>query len=289
VGQIYLPEVNKALAVGCIALTLGFKSTTNLAAAYGIAVTGTMIITTLLFHRVTRDLWGWPVWRTRLLTGVFLLVDVAFFSANALKITQGGWFPIVVALGVFALMSTWKAGRWIVHQTLREGSLPLDLFIADIGRRDLARVPGTAVFLTSDASGAPPVLLHHLKHNKVLHQRVLLLSIHTRDIPAVPLVERLEIRELGEGFLAVIAHYGFMETPDIQALFELLKSRGIELKMVETSFYLGRETLLATGKAKLARWRKKLFILMSRNAQSATAYFGLPPNRVVELGAQIQL
>ena len=288
-GQIYVPEVNKALAVGCIALTLGFASTSNLAAAYGIAVTGTMMITTLLFHRVTRDLWGWPAWRTRALTGVFLAVDLGFFLANAVKITQGGWFPIAVAIVVFTLMSTWKAGRRIVQEVLREGSLPIEMFISDIARKQLARVPGSAVFLTSDASGAPPVLLHHLKHNKVLHQRVLLLSIQTRDIPTVPHEERLQIRDLGEGFLLVIASYGFMQTPDMHQLLEDLKSRGVELKMVDTSFFLGRETLLSTGKSKLARWRKKLFIVMARNAQSATAYFGLPPNRVVELGAQIQL
>jgi KUP system potassium uptake protein len=257
VGQIYLPDVNKLLALGCIALTLGFQSTTNLAAAYGIAVTGTMVITTLLFHRVTRDLWGWPPWRTRLLTALFLLVDLSFFSANAVKFPQGGWFPIVVALLVFTVMSTWKRGRQIVQQGLREGSLAMDLFIEDIARRHLARVPGPAVFLTSDASGAPPVLLHHLKHNKVLHQRVLILSIHTQDIPLVPHSERVRIKELGEGFFVVLADYGFMETPDMPGLLEELKPMGLHLKL--------------------------------RNAQSATAYFGLPPNRVVELGAQIQL
>ncbi len=289
VGQIYMPEVNKALAVGCIALTLGFGSTSNLAAAYGIAVTGTMVITTLLFHEVLARLWRWPAWKAWALTGVFLLVDCAFFGANIIKVGQGGWFPIVVAASVFTLMSTWKRGRQLVSATLREGSLPLDLFIPDIARRQLPRVPGTAVFMTSDPSGAPPVLLHHIKHNKVLHQRVLIMSLITREVPHVPEEERLEVEELGEGFWTATGSYGFMETPELDKLRAALAARGLELKPGETSYYLGRETLLPTGPAKLARWRKKLFIVMSRNAQSATAFFGLPPNRVVELGAQVQL
>ncbi|HEX9892592.1 MAG TPA: potassium transporter Kup [Gemmatimonadales bacterium] len=289
VGQIYLPEVNKALAVGCIVLTLGFRSTSNLAAAYGIAVTGTMVITTLLFHRVMTEVWNWPAWRAGLVTGVFLVVDLSFFGANIVKIGQGGWVPIAVAGGVFALMSTWKRGRAIVRTALREGSLPLDLFIPDVAKRQLHRVPGTAVFMTSDAAGAPPVLLHHIKHNKVLHQRVVIMSFTTRGVPHVPREERLEVRELGEGFWVVVGHNGFMETPDLSQVREGLAAKGLELKPAETSYYLGRETLLPTGSSKLARWRKKLFIVMSRNAQSATAFFGLPPNRVVELGAQIQL
>ena len=289
VGQIYLPEVNKALAVGCIGLVLGFRNTTNLAGTYGVAVTGTMTITSILYAGVARYCWNWSVWRVALIVGPILLVDLAFAGANITKIPHGGWFPILVATLVFILMSTWKRGRHIVSTSLREGSLPLDLFIPDVARRKLPRVPGTAVFMTSDASGAPPVLLHHIKHNKVLHQRVLIMSFTTENVPHVPLAERLDVKELGEGFWMVVGRHGFMETPDMDEVREDLAAKGLALTPAETSYYLGRETLLPTGHSKLAGWRKRLFIVMSRNAQSAAAYFGLPPNRVVELGAQIQL
>ncbi len=300
IGQIYIPEVNQALLVGCLALVAGFQSSTNLAAAYGIAVTGTMMITTLLFHTVACERWHWPVWRARALTLLFLIVDVAFFSANVVKITQGGWFPLVVAVAIYTLMTTWNRGRARLAAIVRENTLPMDLFLADVGRRQPHRVPGTAVFLTSDTTGAPPVLLHHLKHNKVLHERVMLMSVVTEEIPQVDQEERVECRELGEGFYQVVAHYGFMETPDIPAVLRQLSTvgNGKALKPAETSFYLGRETLIASrknpapgsvdGVGRMSHWRKRLFILMTRNARSATAFFGLPPNRVVELGAQIQ-
>ncbi len=300
IGQIYIPEVNQALLVGCLALVAGFQSSSNLAAAYGIAVTGTMMITTLLFHTVACERWHWPVWRARALTLLFLIVDVAFFSANVVKITQGGWFPLVVAVAIYTLMTTWNRGRARLAAIVRENTLPMDLFLADVGRRQPHRVPGTAVFLTSDTTGAPPVLLHHLKHNKVLHERVMLMSVVTEEIPQVDQEERVECRELGEGFYQVVAHYGFMETPDIPAVLRQLSTvgNGKALKPAETSFYLGRETLIASrknpapgsvdGVGRMSHWRKRLFILMTRNARSATAFFGLPPNRVVELGAQIQ-
>jgi KUP system potassium uptake protein len=300
IGQIYIPEVNQALLVGCLALVAGFQSSSNLAAAYGIAVTGTMMITTFLFHTVACERWHWPVWRARALTALFLIVDVAFFGANLVKITQGGWFPLVVAVAIYTLMTTWNRGRARLAAIVRENTLPMELFLADVGRRQPHRVPGTAVFLTSDTSGAPPVLLHHLKHNKVLHERVMLLSVVTEEIPLVDQEERVECRELREGFYQVIAHYGFMETPDIPAVLRQLNTagNGKALKPAETSFYLGRETLIATrknptpgsvdGVGRMSHWRKRLFILMTRNARSATAFFGLPPNRVVELGAQIQ-
>jgi KUP system potassium uptake protein len=305
IGQIYIPEVNHALFVGCLALVLGFRTVNNLAAAYGIAVTGTMIITTLLFHTVACDRWHWPRWRARTLTALFLLVDAAFFSANLIKIEEGGWFPIVVALGIYVLMTTWSRGRARLAAIVRVNTLPLDLFLSDVARRRPQRVPGTAVFLTSDPNGAPPVLLHHLKHTKVLHEKVMLMSVVTEEIPTVDEEEKVECRELGEGFFQVIAHYGFMESPDIPAVLRTLgkasgDGRPAGIKATETSFFLGRETLIATHNSRTARgapndgfgkmslWRKKLFILMTRNARSATAFFGLPPNRVVELGAQIQ-
>jgi KUP system potassium uptake protein len=307
-GQIYIPEVNQLLWLGCVALVIGFQSSNNLAAAYGIAVTGTMTITTLLFHTIVRDTWGWTKWRARALTMLFLVVDLAFFSANLVKIAEGGWFPIVVAVGVYALMTTWNRGRARLAALVRENTLPMDLFLTDVARRRPHRVPGTAVFLTSDPQGAPPVLLHHLKHNKVLHEKVMLLSVLTEEIPQVDEDDRVECRELGEGFYQVVAHYGFMETPDVPAVLNALGSpsrngRPVPVKVMETTFYLGRETLIITQQdrarpgvpvgdggapGKMSRWRKKLFILMTRNARSATAFFGLPPNRVVELGAQIQ-
>jgi len=288
-GQIYIPEVNKVLAIGTIALVLAFGDSSNLAAAYGIAVTGTMIITSVLFHEILVRKWHWPTWRATLLTGVFLAVDLAFFGANIIKVWQGGWVPILAAIVIFLLMTTWREGRAIVQRVLSDSSLQLELFLKDLERKDVPRVRGTAVFMTSDADVAPPVLLHHLKHNKVLHDRVVLMSFRTQGVPAVSEAERLSLQDWGLGFHSVVARYGFMETPELPQLLPRLSALGLVLKPHETSYYLGRETLLATGKAKLARWRKQLYIIMARNAQSATAYFGLPPNRVVELGAQIQL
>jgi KUP system potassium uptake protein len=294
IGQIYLPEVNAVVGAATVALVLGFQSSSRLAAAYGIAVTGTMIITTLLFHRVARDLWRWSRLQAWPLTFLFLAVDVSFFGANVVKIEEGGWFPIAAAGLVFALMSTWKRGREALSVSLRDAGLPLDLFLDDIRRRNPQRVPGTAVFMTGNTANAPPVMLHHLKHNKILHERVVLTSLLTEEVPFVPDGERVTVRDLGSGFFQVVARYGFMETPDVPALLASLPRRPaagprLELRPMDTTYYLGRETLLPTGPAKMRPWRKRLFIIMSRNAQTATAFFGLPPNRVVEMGAQIQL
>jgi KUP system potassium uptake protein len=292
-GQIYIPQVNTLLAVACIGLVLAFQNSSNLAATYGVAVTGTMTITTLLFAVVAWRLWRWPLWRVGFVVGGLLIVDLAFFGANLLKVPDGGWFPLLVAAGVYVLMSTWKRGRDRLSQISSENTLPVELFLADIARRKPPRVPGVAIFLTSVEGGAPPVLLHHLKHNKVLHERVVLMSVRTEEIPAVDDDERVRCSELGEGFYQVIARYGFMETPDVPSALRLLGAPGapnpVQLKPMEASFFLGRETIIPTGKGWMARWRKKLFTVMARNAQSAAAFFNLPPNRVVELGAQIQL
>ncbi len=303
-GQIYVPEANWALWLGTIFLVVTYRTSTNLAAAYGIAVTGTMLMTTFLFHTIMCERWKWPVWRARALTALFLAVDLAFFSANLIKIQEGGWFPILVGMGVYVLMTTWNRGRARLQAIVHENTLQMDLFLADVARRKPTRVPGTAVFLTSDRSGAPPVLLHHLKHNKVLHEKVILMSVVTEEIPAVDDEDRVECRDLGEGFFQVIAHYGFMQSPDIPSALALLGKQDIggkpvAIKAMETSFFLGRETLIITRNAparlpapdpigKMSMWRKRLFVLMTRNARSATSFFGLPPNRVVELGAQIQ-
>jgi KUP system potassium uptake protein len=294
VGQIYIPEVNWALGLATIALVLGFKSSSNLAAAYGIAVTGTMTITTVLFHRVARDRWHWPRWVTWPLSILFLAVDLSFFSANFVKIEEGGWFPLGAAAAVFALMSTWKRGREALRAQIQGAGLPLELFLPDLDRNPPLRVSGTAVFMASNPGGVPPVLLHHLKHNKMLHQRVLLVSVVNEEIPSVRDADRVTVKALGGGFFQVIGRYGFMETPNVPALLASLPSGAIpgprvELSLMDTTYYLGRETLLPTGPSRLAGWRKWLFIVMARNAQTASAFFGLPPNRVVEMGAQIQL
>ena len=287
-GQIYIAEVNKALMVGCIGLVLGFRSSSALAAAYGIAVTGTMAITTLLFFFISHDEWKWSLPRAGAFLSVFLIIDLAFLVANAVKVEHGGWFPLVVAVALYIMMSTWKRGRTLLQDLLRSASLPIDLFLEDVKRRKPPRVPGTAVFMTSDTSGAPVVLLHHLKHNKVLHEQVILLSVLTADVPEVPASERLKLDPLGEGFYRAIAHFGFMQTPSVREILSRCEMLGIKARQSDTSFYLGREELIPTGNTPMARWRKKLFVFMGRNARAATQFFGLPPNRVVELGAQIE-
>jgi KUP system potassium uptake protein len=312
IGQIYVPQVNTMLWIACIGLVLTFQTSSALAATYGVAVTGTMMATTVLLLVVARTRWKWRVGQVVLLGGLFLVVDLAFFGTNLFKIPDGGWFPLVVATAVYLLMSTWKKGRVRLSEIVLENTLPLDLFLSDIAKRKPLRVPGIAVFLTSVRGGAPPVLLHHLKHNKVLHEKVILLSVMGEEIPQVDEADRVKYRELGEGFCEVVAYYGFMETPDVPSMLQLLTlekgdGRKLRVEVMTTSFYLGRETLIPTDgkraraaaqagpsaepvlpRLKMARWRKKLFIFMTRNAQSATAFFGLPPNRVVELGAQIQ-
>jgi KUP system potassium uptake protein len=259
-----------------------------------------MMTTTVLFAAVARERWQWRLWQVLAVAVPLLAVELAFFLANLTKVPHGGWVPLAVAAAVFTLMSTWKRGRRILTARLQENALPLQMFIDDVARRQPVRVPGAAIFMTSDPTGVPPVLLHHLKHNKVLHERVTLLSVMTREVPQVPEEERMESTELGEGFWLVVGHYGFMESPDVPDLLERMRAHGRTQSMMETSFYLGHETLIAvrgrprTGSAtdllsrRMPYWRKKLFVLMTNNAPSATTFFGLPPNRVVELGAQIQ-
>ena len=288
-GQIYIPEVNYALLVLCLVLVLAFGSSTNLAAAYGIAVTGTMGITTIVYWVVLRETWGWPLWRASLLAGSFLVVDLAFFGANAVKIAHGGWVPLAMATALFAIMTTWKAGRRELALKIRADMLPFDIFMDDVRESKPHRVKGTAVFMASAASGTPPVLLHHFKHNQVLHKTVILLSIETMRVPEVAASKRLEVIPHGEGVYRIIARYGFMEAPNVPTLLAQCAELGVPAEPGSTSYYLGRETLLASGQSKMAHWRKGLFAFISRNARSATAYFGLPPNRVVELGMQVDL
>ncbi|HEY8832240.1 MAG TPA: potassium transporter Kup [Gemmatimonadaceae bacterium] len=293
-GQIFVPEVNRALALGCVFVVLYFQSSSALGAAYGIAVTGTMAITTILFYVLARSHWQWSIWRAGALTAFFLIIDLAFFGANLLKILQGGWVPLAIGLGIFVLMTTWQRGRLIVRSLLVDASIPLDALLKDLGddnpdkRFKPARVPGTAVFLTSESKDAPLVLLHHLKHNKVLHDNVVLLSIMVAQVPEVPITERVEVTCFPHNFSRVKAKYGFMQTPNVPEVLALATERGIIAKPAETTYYLGRENLIPSGTKPIARWRKHLFIFMQRNARPATEFFGIPPNRVVELGAQME-
>jgi KUP system potassium uptake protein len=287
-GQIYIPEVNKALMVGCLILVIGFRSSSGLAAAYGIAVTGTMAITTLLFAVVAHTRWNWSLPRIVVLTALFLFIDLSFLLANVVKIEHGGWVPLAMAGGVYVLMSTWKRGRMQLNDIQAKGALPLDTFLVSIERNPPLRVRGTAVFMTSSPDGVPVVMLHHLKHNKMLHETVVLLSVQTRGIPEVPPEHRLELEKLGQGFFRIVANYGFMQSPNIPDLLAMAAASGVAVPPMDTSFYLGRERLVLTGQAKMSRWRKSLFALMSRNARSATEFFQIPPNRVIELGAQIE-
>ena len=295
-GQIYIPEVNKALAVGTLVLVVQFGSATALGAAYGVAVTGTMAITNILFYLAARHLWNWSALKAGAFLAFFMAIDLTFFAANLLKVPHGGWVPLVLAAAVFTLMTTWKRGRAMLRAILQRGTVPIEMFLADVERRKPVRVKGTAVFMTSDPHGAPVVLLHHLKHNKVLHDQVILLSVSTAEVPEVTAAERIQIEPLGQGFFRVQASYGFMETPNVPAIMQYCGRHGINTKKTDVSYYLGRERLLPTLPRRsgdpeigsMARWRKKLFVLMSRNARGATEFFGIPPNRVVELGTQIE-
>ena len=289
IGQIYLPAVNWALMAACICLVFGFRSSGHLAAAYGVAVTTTMVITSLLFYFVMVHRWRWPVPVALLLTGCFLVFDLAFFGANLLKIAHGGWFPILVAALVFTAMATWKRGRQLLVARLRTTSVPVTEFLDNLGKYQPARVPGTAVFMNGNPEGTPSALLHNLKHNHVLHERLIILSVFTEELPHVSVKDRVAVERIGQRMYRMSVRYGFMEEPDIPRVLGQVVFDEWEFDLEQTTFFLGRETLLATDKPGMARWREHLFIFMSRNARSATSFFGLPPNRVVELGTQVEI
>jgi KUP system potassium uptake protein len=289
-GQIYIPAINWVLMIACIGLVLGFQSSSRLAAAYGVAVTTTMVVTSTLFLILARERWNWRLPVVALLGGLFLLLDLAFWGANLLKIPHGGWFPLVIGALVFTLLTTWKKGRLILAGRMRERTLPLDLFVRDILTHPPHRVPGTAVYMYSNAGGTPPALLHNLKHNKVLHERVLFLSIATDEVPYVPIEERSEVNLVATGIYQIVLHYGFMEDVNIPSALMEIRQEGLEFKAMSTSYFLGRETLIAGNrKGGMARWRENLFAIMAQNARSASSFFKLPPNQVVELGAQIEI
>ena len=288
-GQIYVPDVNWALMVACVVIAVSFGGSSALAAAYGISVTGTMIITSLLFAYVALVRFRWKPQAIAALLALFLVMDVSFFSANVVKFFHGGWLPLAIGGLVFTVMTTWRAGRDALAGSREMRSLPLDLFLADVGVTRPIRVPGTAVVMSGTADGVPVVLLHHFKHNRTLHDRVVLLTITTDRRPRVPLSERVKLEELGQNFFRVSARVGFMQDANVPALLDEARTLGLEIDVEQASYFLGRESLLTTGPAKLARWRKALFAFLSRNARPATQFFGLPPNRVVEMGAQVEL
>ncbi len=289
-GQIYLPNVNWALMVVCIGLVLGFESSTNMASAYGIAVTLTMLSTTVLFYFAARSVWNWSPWQALAFCVPCAIVEGAFFSANMLKVVKGGWVPLLIGLVIFVLMATWKRGRHLVWKRLQPASMPLDLFLQSLDTsKRLPRVPGTAVFMTANAHGAPIALLHNLKHNKMLHERNFVLTVVTDEVPQTPPEKRVELEKLDGGFYRLIAHYGFMEEPNVP---ELLRGPfpGVDpIELNKTTFFFSRETLIPTYSESMPRWRQWLFALMTRNAQSASSFYRIPPNRVVELGMQVEI
>jgi KUP system potassium uptake protein len=287
-GQIYVPAVNTALMVGCLLLVAGFRSSSALTAAYGVAVTGTMAITTALFYVIARHGWRWPAWRAAGVAGMLLVVDLALFAANIVKLEYGGWVPLALAGPVFFLMTTWRRGTGLVSQRLVQLSIALPRFLDHVELTRPTRVPGTAVFLTPNVEGTPASLVLHFRHNHVLHEEIILLAIITEEVPEVPEDKRVASQRLREGFWRVQASYGFMQRPDVQRVVAICCEHGMRAEPSQTSYVLGRARLLPTGPAPMMRWRKRVFAFMAWNASSATDFFGLPHDRVIELGARLE-
>lgn len=288
-GQVFVPEINALLMFACIAFVLVFRESSNLAAAYGFAVTGTMVITTILLFRVMIDTWNWSRHKALMLACLFLSVDLPFLAANVSKIFHGGWVPCLIGSFLYIFMSTWNKGRRALASELQKTLLPVSGFLKEVGSSGVLRVKGTAVFMTSNVDVVPPVLLHHFKHNHILHERVIFLAILSEHIPEVPPERRLEMIDIGNGFWKMVARFGFMETPSVPEIFRFAGEAGHPVTLLESSFFLGHESLLLTGQSDMPYWRKWLFRFMSRNAREATAFFGIPPTRVLELGCQIEL
>ena len=289
IGQIYLPALNWLLLVSIIALVIGFGSSSNLAAAYGIAVTGTMLITNILAIAVAVRLWNWSPLRAVLGALPFICIDLGFFLANSVKIPDGGWFPLAFGLAIFILLTTWKRGRELLHKRLAADALQLKPFIEDVSLNGISRVPGSAIFMTPDPDSVPHALLHSLKHYKALHEQVVILSVSVFDVPFVPDIDRVEVRHLAGNFSQVIVQYGFKDEPDIPAALKICHEAGLNIEMMDTSFFLGRETLIPKLGSEMAYGRELFFVALFRNAGSATAFFKIPSNRVVELGSQVVL
>jgi KUP system potassium uptake protein len=289
IGQVYVPQVNWALAVSTILIVLSFRSSAALAAAYGIAVALTMLITAILLHVVATRRWGWPTPVALAITGLFLMIDSAFFGANLLKLSQGGWLPLLIAGGIFTLMTTWRTGRRLVAERLTARAVPLDVFIEGLRTDPPQRVRGTAVFMSAQPNGTPPALAHNIRHNKVLHQNVVVLTVRTSVIPEVPPEDLVTVQALGGGIFHVRVQYGFMQEPNVPQALLQARSDGLGVDLDDVTYFLGRETIVVTRRQGMAIWREKLFVLMTRNAVRATAFFRLPPEQVVELGVQVEM
>jgi KUP system potassium uptake protein len=296
IGQIYVPAVNWGLMVLTCVLVLGFHvantelpTSSNIAGAYGVALSTLMLITTLMFYVMSREVWRWSFARAAIVAGVFLLVDVPFFGANMLKIRSGGWVPLAIAAGIFLLMTTWQRGREILAKRMQEKTVALKMLLADLAAEPPLRVPGTAVFLYGATDGTPPALVHNLTHNKVLHERVVFLTMVTQDVPHVSTAERVTVKAIGKGFYKVVAHYGFMDDPDIDDVLAACQVKSVDIPIAGTTFFLGRETLVASDRPDMPRWREELFAFMSRNALRATAFFKIPAEQVFEVGVQVEL
>ncbi|HUQ02275.1 MAG TPA: KUP/HAK/KT family potassium transporter [Kofleriaceae bacterium] len=289
-GQIYIPEMNYLMLVGCVVLVLQFRTSSALAAAYGIAVTATMAITSILFYMLCVRRWDWPRRRAIPLLVLFLVFDLAFLAACSVKILDGGWFPLSLGVAVFAIMTTWWRGRLELARIMESGAVPTDLFLADLEVNPLPRVEGTAIFMSSSHESVPNVVLHHVKHNRVMHQEVVLCSVSVESVPWVPVAKNVDVKPLGQGMFRMVARVGFMQSPNVPAMVARCAARGdFRAEPMTTTYYLGRQTLIVTGKAKMARWRKILFSFLARNSRPPTSFFDLPPNRVVELGLQIEI
>jgi len=290
IGQIYVPGLNWILLAAVLAAVIGFGSSSKLASAYGVAVVGTMMIDTVLTFFVIRFNWGYNLLLAAFATGFFLLVDVTFFSASLLKIGEGGWFPLTIGAAMFAIMVTWRRGRELLLAQLKQSSVPLDMFLKSLFKSPPIRIPGTAVFLTSTPGAVPHAMLHNLAHNKVLHERVVFLTVLIKDVPWVPTEERIRIEDLGNNCFQLTVHFGFKDSPDVMQALELCRAQELAFEPLQTSFFLSRETVIPSIRQKgMALWRERLFSTMARNAGSAVEYFNLPTNRVIELGTQVEI
>jgi len=289
IGQIYVPTVNKMLMILTIALVLGFQTASNLAGAYGVALSTLMALTTVMFYVMSREVWGWSILKAAAVSGTFLIVDLTFLVANALKIWHGGWVPLAIATALYFVMITWKRGREILSRRMMEKTVPLKLLLADLAAEPPVRVPGTAVFMYGSSDGTPPALVLNLAHNKVLHEKIVFLTVITEDVPHVGEEQRVVVKRSGKGFHTVVARYGFMQDPDIREVLAACKKNHLDIPLEGTTFFLGRETLIASDRPGMAMWREHLFAFMSRNALRATAFFRIPPNQVFEVGAYVEL
>jgi KUP system potassium uptake protein len=289
IGQIYVPAVNWGLMLLTCALVLGFGNSSNIAGAYGVALSTLMVMTTFMFYVMSREVWRWSFARAALVVGLFLAMDIPFLAANALKIQHGGWVPLAIAIVLYLLMTTWKRGREILSKRMLEKTVPLKLLLADLAAEPPIRVPGTAVFMYGSVDGTPPALIHNLAHNKVLHEKIVFLTVVTEDVPHLPAAERVTVKRIGKGFHSVVARYGFTEDPDILEVVAACKVQQLDIPIEGTTFFLGRETVIASERPGMSVWRESVFAFMTRNALRATAFFKIPPNQVFEVGSQVEL